>query len=131
MQQSTKIVAQQILRNNQMVAKYDKLDAQLQNVTFEYTLWLCRLQQMCVNESMQNVMSGMAKIMGGANQTMKNKDYQETMKRFMTEKERMNVMNEYAQDIMAGDDEEIEDDDVDKLINDMTAEEVARQKKRV
>lgn len=80
---------------------------------------------------MQNVMSGMAKIMGGANQTMKNKDYQETMKRFMTEKERMNVMNQYAQDIMGGDDEEIEDDDVDKLINDLTAEEVAKQKKKV
>lgn len=76
-------------------------------------------------------MSGMAKIMGGANQTMKNKDYQETMKRFMTEKERMNVMNQYAQDIMGGEDEEIEDDDVDKLINDLTAEEVAKQKKKV
>lgn len=34
-QQSQKIVAQQILKNNQMVAKYDKLDAQLQGVTFE------------------------------------------------------------------------------------------------
>lgn len=33
-QQSQKITAQQILKNNQMVAKYDKLDAQLQNVTF-------------------------------------------------------------------------------------------------
>jgi hypothetical protein len=29
------------------------------------------------------------------------------MKRFMTEKERMNVMNEYVEDIMAGDEEEI------------------------
>jgi len=54
---------------------------------------------------MQNVMSGMAKIMGGANQKMKNQNYQETMKRFMTEKERMNVMNEYVQDIMEGDEE--------------------------
>ena len=72
-----------------MIAKYDKLDAQLQGVTFE-------LQQMCVNESMGNVMAGMAKIMGGANSKMKNNDYQETMKRFMTEKERMNVMNEYV-----------------------------------
>ena len=66
-----------------MVNKYDKLDGQLQNVTFEYQLFEYRLQQMCVNESMQNVMSGMAKIMGGANQKMKNQDYQETMKRFM------------------------------------------------
>ena len=36
--QAKKQVAQQILRNNQMIAKYDKLDAQLQNVNFEYTL---------------------------------------------------------------------------------------------
>ena len=86
-----------------MVNKYDKLDGQLQNVTFEYQLFEYRLQQMCVNESMQNVMSGMAKIMGGANQKMKNQDYQETMKRFMHQKERMNVMNEYVQDIMEGD----------------------------
>ena len=49
----------------------------------------------------------------------------------MTEKERMNVMNEYVQDIMEGDNEQIEDDDVDKLINDMTQEQVAKHKKMV
>jgi hypothetical protein len=32
---------------------------------------------------------------------------------------------------MEGDNEEIEDDDVDKLINDMTQEQVAKQKKKV
>ena len=68
-------------------------------------------------------MSGMAKIMNGANSKMKGSDYQDTIKRFMTEKERMNVMNQ--------DDEEIEDEDVDKLINDMTAETVAKQKKKM
>jgi hypothetical protein len=31
---------------------------------------------MVVNESMNNVMAGMAKIMSGANQKMKNQDYQ-------------------------------------------------------
>ncbi len=58
---------------------------------------------------MQNVMSGMAKIMSGANNKIKGMDYQDTMKRFMTEKERMNVMNEYVQDIMGAEEEEIED----------------------
>ena len=53
------------------------------------------------------------------------------MKRFMTEKERMNVMNEYVQDIMGAEEEEIQDDDVDKLIGEMTAEQVAKQKKKV
>jgi hypothetical protein len=43
----------------------------------------------------------------------------------------MNVMNEYVQDIMGGEEEEIEDDDVDKLIGDLTAEQVAKQKKKI
>jgi hypothetical protein len=42
---------------------------------------------------MQNVMAGMAKIMSGASNKMKGQDYNETIKKFMTEKERMNVMN--------------------------------------
>jgi hypothetical protein len=43
-----------------------------------------RLQQMTVNESMQNVMSGMTKIMSGASAKLKTKDYSETMKKFIT-----------------------------------------------
>jgi hypothetical protein len=35
-QQAQKVIAQQILKNNQMINKYNNLDAQLQNVTFEY-----------------------------------------------------------------------------------------------
>lgn len=55
---------------------------------------------MAVNQSMQNVMAGMAKIMSGASNKMKNQNYQETIKRFMTEKQRMNVLNEYVEDVM-------------------------------
>jgi hypothetical protein len=43
----------------------------------------------------------------------------------------MNVMNEYVQDIMGAEEEEIEDEDVDKLIGEMTAEQIAKQKKKV
>jgi hypothetical protein len=35
-QQMQKITAQQILKNNQMIGKYDNLDGQLQNIQFEY-----------------------------------------------------------------------------------------------
>ena len=59
----------------------------------------------------------MAKIMQGANNKMGNKNYQQTMRKFMTEKEKMTIMNEMAQDMMEGGDEEIEDQDVDKLLN--------------
>lgn len=41
-QAAKKNVAQQLLKQNQIIAKYDKLDAQLQNMVFE-------LQQMSVN----------------------------------------------------------------------------------
>ncbi len=34
------MIAQQILKNNQMIAKYDKLDNQLQNVQFQYNIIL-------------------------------------------------------------------------------------------
>ncbi len=86
---------------------------------------------MAVNESMQNVMGGMAKIMSGASNKMKSQDYAETMKRFMTEKERMNVLNQYVEDVMNTDEEEIQDEDVDKLINEMTHEAVAKKIKKV
>lgn len=82
-------------------------------------------------QSMQNVMQGMGNIMSNANSKMKGKDYEGTMKRFLTERERMNVMNEYVQDILGEDQEEIEDEDVDKLIQEMTAEQVARHKKKL
>ncbi len=86
---------------------------------------------MAVNESMQNVMAGMAKIMSGASNKMKSQDYTETMKRFMTEKERMNVLNQYVADVMETEEQDIQDEDVDKLINEMTHEAVAKKQKQV
>lgn len=41
---------------------------------------------MAVNESMQNVMAGMAKIMSGASNKMKGMGTEETIKKFMQEK---------------------------------------------
>ncbi len=69
--------------------------------------------------------------MSGASNKMKSQDYAETMKRFMTEKERMNVLNQYVEDVMNTDEEEIQDEDVDKLINEMTHEAVAKKIKKV
>lgn len=49
----------------------------------------------------------------------------------MTEKQRMNVLNEYVEDVMNTDEEQIEDEDVDKLINDMQHEAVAKKQKKI
>ena len=40
-------------------------------------------------------------------------------------------MNEYVEDVMNADEEQIEDEDVNKLIGDMEHEAVAKQKKKV
>lgn len=43
----------------------------------------------------------------------------------------MSVMNEYMEDVMNADEEEIEDEDVDKLIDDMQHEAVAKKQKKI
>jgi hypothetical protein len=43
----------------------------------------------------------------------------------------MNIMNEMVQDMMDTGEDEIEDEDVDKLLNEMTKEEVARKQKKL
>ena len=43
----------------------------------------------------------------------------------------MNVMNEMVGDFMGEDDDQIEDEDVDKLIAGMTQEEVAKKQKKI
>ncbi len=40
-------------------------------------------------------------------------------------------MNEMVQDMMDTGEDEIEDDEIDKLINDMTKEEVAKKQKKL
>ena len=43
----------------------------------------------------------------------------------------MNVMNEMVGDFMGEDDDQIEDEDVDKLIAGLTQEEVAKKQKKI
>lgn len=69
--------------------------------------------------------------MSGANNRMKELNFEETAKKFMAERERMNAINEYAEDLMLNDEEEIEDEDVAKLISDLTQEQVAKKKKKI
>jgi len=71
---------------------------------------------------MSNVMNGMAKIMGNAKNKINIEQFQNNMKTYSTEKERMQIMNEMIQDSMEMDEDDIEDTDVDNLINGMEAE---------
>ena len=78
-------------------------------------------------EAMQNVMNGLANIMGNAKNQVKIQEFQKSMKTYMTEKERMEAVNEMIQDTMDLDEEEVDDMDVNNLINGME-EEVQKKK---
>lgn len=73
-------------------------------------------------DQMSNVMNGMAKIMGNAKNKINIEQFQNNMKTYSTQKERMQIMNEMIQDSMEMDEDDIEDTDVDNLINGMEAE---------
>ena len=67
-------------------------------------------------QAMQNVMNGMAKIMGNAKNQIKIQEFQKSIKTYTTQKERMEAVNEMIQDTMDVDEGEIDDTQVDKLI---------------
>lgn len=55
---------------------------------------------MVTMDQMANVMNGMAKIMGSAKNKINIEQFQNSMKTYSTEKERMQLMNEMIQDSM-------------------------------
>lgn len=81
-------------------------------------------------EQMQNVMNGMAKIMGTAQNKFKMDNFMQSMKTYSTEKERMQMINEMVQDGMEFDDE-VDDADADTLVRDMELDAKKRQQEKV
>lgn len=77
---------------------------------------------MATMDQMTGVMNGMAKIMGNAKNSIKLDQFQNSMKTYTTQKERMQLMNEMIQDSMEMEEDEIDDSDVDNLINNMEAD---------
>jgi division protein CdvB (Snf7/Vps24/ESCRT-III family) len=73
-------------------------------------------------DQMSNVMAGMAKIMGNAQNKMSLDQFQNNMKTYTTEKERMELVNEMIQDSMDMAEDDIDDTDVDGLIANMEAD---------
>lgn len=74
---------------------------------------------MATMDQMANVMNGMAKIMGSAKNKINVEQFQNSMKTYSTEKERMQLMNEMIQDSMDVAEDDVEDTDVDALIANM------------
>lgn len=72
----------------------------------------------------------MAKIMGNAKNKINIEQFQNSMKTYTTEKERMQLMNEMIQDSMDMAEDEVEDGDVDNLIANMEADIKKRKNKQ-
>lgn len=84
---------------------------------------------MATMDQMSGVMNGMAKIMGNAKNKINIEQFQNSMKTYTTEKERMQLMNEMIQDSMDMAEDEVEDGDVDNLIANMEADIKKRKNK--
>ena len=61
-----------------------------------------RLQSMATMDQMSNVMNGMANIMSSAKNKINIEQFQQNMKTYTTEKERLQMVNEMIQDSMDG-----------------------------
>ena len=76
-------------------------------------------------------MNGMAKIMGSAKNKINMDKFQNSMKTYTTEKERMQLMNEMIQDSMDMAEDEIDDGDVDALIGNMEMDVKKKQQEKM
>lgn len=85
---------------------------------------------MVTMDQMSNVMNGMAKIMGSAKNKINIEQFQNNMKTYSTEKERMQIMNEMIQDSMEMGDDEIDDSEVDNMIHNFETDIKNKQQKK-
>lgn len=74
---------------------------------------------MATTETLVNVMGGMAKMMGKANQAMNVKSIEQALYMFQTEMEKGQIIGEQMEDAMNMGEEEIDDEAADNLIAQM------------
>ncbi|KAM3141776.1 hypothetical protein pb186bvf_006098 [Paramecium bursaria] len=107
-----RMLAANLLRNQQYIQKYTRLDAQLSDVQFQ-------LNQAATTETLVQVMTGMSKMMKQANNAIDVKNVQQCIEIFSIESEKQNFLQEQIGEIMNEDQDEYNDENADKLINEM------------
>ncbi|EGR30948.1 snf7 family protein, putative [Ichthyophthirius multifiliis] len=107
-----RIIVQQQIKNNAMINKYKRLDAQLSDVLFQ-------LNSAATSETLCTIMKGMGDIMKAGNSAIDIKNIQMAIETFAVESEKQNVLQEQMSDIMNQDEEEMGDEQCDKLIDEM------------
>eukprot|EP01015_Nassula_variabilis_P017354 TRINITY_DN2722_c0_g1_i1.p1 TRINITY_DN2722_c0_g1~~TRINITY_DN2722_c0_g1_i1.p1 ORF type:complete len:231 (+),score=74.26 TRINITY_DN2722_c0_g1_i1:78-770(+) len=107
---SIRIVAQQILKNNQIVKKYQRLDAQLSNALYQ-------LNSAATTDALVNIMKDVSKIFKMSSDKFDVKNMQVALQQFNSETEKLDMMNDQINDMMEDDEDEVTDEEADKLIN--------------
>lgn len=82
---SKRIMAQNLLRNQRFMQKYQRLDVQLEDMLFQQYFCLFRLKSVATTDTMVNVMRGMAEMMGKANSSLNVQNIEQAMTLFQTE----------------------------------------------
>ncbi|CAD8137663.1 unnamed protein product [Paramecium octaurelia] len=109
-----RMLAAAILRNQQYVQKYQRLDAQMNDVMFQ-------LNSAATTETLVQVMSGMSKMMKQANSAIDVKNVQQAIEIFSIESEKQNFLQEQIGEIMNEDQDEYNDENADKYIQEVEA----------
>ncbi len=112
-----RILAVNIPRNNNYITRYSRLDAQMNDIMFQ-------MNSASSTEVMVGVMKEMNSIMKTSNQSLDVKNVMQVMEQFNMQMEKQGMMQgtslifllEQMQDVMAQDDEDVMDEDVDKII---------------
>ncbi|CAD8056881.1 unnamed protein product [Paramecium sonneborni] len=107
-----RMLAAHVLRNQQYIQKYQRLDAQMNDVMFT-------LNSAATTETLVQVMTGMSKMMKQANQAIDVKNIQQVIEVFSNETEKQNFLQEQIGEIMNEEADEYNDENADKYIQEV------------
>ena len=109
---SQKIIAMNLMKNRQFMAKYDMMEAKMKGVKIQ-------IQQVATTEAMVGIMKGMGDLLGHATAQVDMGNIQGVIQDFNMKMEEQEGLNEMLEDAFE-DEEEIEDEAVDDLIDNVT-----------
>ena len=107
---SQRILAQNLIRNEAFITKYDILEAKIKGVKVQ-------LAQVATTEAMVNIMKNMGQLLGKATDQINMGNIQNVIEDFTMNMEKNENMNEMMSDAFEADEEEIDDIEVDKYID--------------
>ena len=108
--QTQRVFAQNILKNEANLRKYDMLEAKMKGVKLQVT-------QVATTDAMVGIMRGMADVLGKSTGNVNINNIQGVIEQFNVRMEEQQGVNEMLEDVVGGDEAVAEDADVDRYID--------------